>query len=281
MAINFKTLRIAAVSLLTAGGLLGACNWPVSSLHSVTVHDTKSGISGVPASIPAGQYTFNFVTTVPGGGLQLARIGSDYSIGQAMKDAAVVFGPPGPAFAAAVHRFYSRLALLGGLGGSGSYSTYLSPGNYVALDTNSNKFEPFKVTFAKALPNYPKPTIQFAGIMGTKNGMDHFEWHIRGEFAKSGVLRFVAANGDDPHFLAMFFLHPGKTEQQCISYQGAPAGAPCDQVVNTGIVSPLNAMTMSYSFPHAGTYIVVCFMPDDTTGMPHAQLGMATKILLH
>ncbi len=283
MRIPGRRLAPIAAVLALAGGVLAGCDWPLSPIHKVTITDTTSGVSGIPSSIPTGQYVFTVSESVPNGGVQLARFAPGYTPAQAMADAAKVFGPPSSGFSAAAHRFYSNVFFEGGIGGSGAFSVHLSPGSYVALDSNTNKYEPFTVTFAKALPNPPKSNLKIAGVMGTKNGADHFEWHVRGDYAKSGVLNFINANGDEPHFLEMVYLKPGKTFKECSSYSGDPSSssAPCVPVLETQLVSPGGSMTMPYNFTNAGKYILLCFVPDADTGVPHAMLGMIATITLH
>jgi hypothetical protein len=280
MRIRGKSLRGTAVVAVAALGLLAGCNWQKSSLHQVTVTDTAAGLAGVPSAIPAGQYNFNLKTALPDGNIQLAKIGPDYSIQQLFADVPVVFGPPSKAFKAAAERFYTRTTFAGGRTGTGSYSTYLTPGNYIVTDTDTGKYAPFKVTPASVVANYPKSNLSLTGIMGMKNGKDTFGWIVSGNYAKSGVLKFNALNGDEPHVLSVSILHPGKTIADCAAYQGT-GPAPCDEVLTTGLISPLTSMTIPYHFAKAGNYVIACFVPDADTGMPHSEMGMVTTIKLH
>ena len=277
------SLRIAgAVTALAAiSGLAAACDWPASALHKVNVRDASTGVTGINHTIPAGQYQFNIGSSVEGGSVQIARVGPDYSVAQTLKDVAAAFGPHTASSAIATKRLYSHAAFLGGRTGSGTFSTYLTPGSYFMIDTVTNKLEQFTVMPAKALPNFPKSNLLVAGGMSMPNGMDHFAWRVSGVFSRSGVLKFSTISGDEPHFLDVAYLHPGKTVAECAAYQGDPSTAPCDNVLNTGIVSPLTSMTIPYSFPKAGTYVITCYMPDDESGVPHADLGMVSTFILH
>jgi hypothetical protein len=271
----------AVAALAAIGGLASACDWPTSALHTVTIRDASSGVTGIPAAIPAGQYQFNINSSVPGSSVQIARVGSDYSVTQTLKDVGAAFGPHSAASAAATKRLYSHTTFVGGRAGSGSYSAYLSPGGYFAIDTENNKLEQFTVNPAKALPNYPGANLHIDGGMSMPNGMDHFAWRVSGDLKKSGVIKFSTVSGDEPHFLDVYYIHPGKTSAQCLAYNGAPAGAPCDDLLDTGIISPLTSMTIPYNFPHAGHYLITCFMPDDDSGAPHAALGMVSTVILN
>jgi hypothetical protein len=277
------SLRVAGVvtALAAVGGLASACDWPASALHNVTIRDAATGVTGIGSTIPAGQYQFSVGSSVSGGSLQIARVAPDYSVAQTLRDVAAAFGPHTASSSVATQRLYSHVAFVGGLSGSGSYSTYLSPGKYFAIDTVTNKLEQFTVMAAKALPNFPKATLQVSGGMSMPNGMDHFAWRVTGTFAKSGVIKFSTVSGDEPHFLDVAYIHAGKTAADCLDYQGAPAGAPCDELLETGIVSPLQSMTIPYSFPKSGAYVITCFMPDDDSGTPHALLGMTSTFILH
>jgi hypothetical protein len=277
---RLKAFRYGAVAAITVGGLLAGCNWKPGPSHQLTISDTAAGISGIPARIAQGQYNITQTGTKPN--IQLARLGPDYSVSQLLADAAVSFGPPSqPGYATKVSRLYSHTDFAGGLSQAGSFSTYLYPGKYVALDTDTHKMQQFTVTPAAVLASYPKSTLSISGFMTMSGGHDGFHWAVSGSPTKSGVLRFSAANGDEPHFLSVAYLHPGTTQAQCENYTGT-GPAPCDQVLNTGVVSPpLGSMTIPYHFTHSGHYLITCFMPNPETGTPHAFLGMTRQLILN
>lgn len=284
MTLPFKSLRVAAVAVLTAGGLLAGCNWPQDHLHSLTITDNTSGVSGIPAHLAAGQWNFT-LNASPQGGIQLARLRSGYSLQQLFKDVPVVFNGADPkAFTATANRLYANVTFLGGRFGPGTFSTFLGAGaSYVAIDVNSNKYEAFAVDRKAVLPNYPAANLTLTGMMGMQNGKDAFSWGVTGTLSKAGTIHFVAANGDEPHFLDVVYLHPDQNGNtaNCFNYQGNGQNPYCDDLMSTGIVSPLNSMTIPYSFQNAGTYIIACFVPNADTGTPHAFLGMVKTIQLH
>ncbi len=282
MRISFKAGRCAAVALLAAGGLLAGCDWPKDTVHRLDVTDTTARLSGFPAHLKAGQYNFHLISPMAQPSLQLARLGPDYSLQQLFADVPVVFGPPSKAFPVAAKRLYSHAAFVGGRSEAGQFSTYLTPGHYIAIDTTTNKFQTFAVDPAKVLANYPAANLNVGGFMGMKNGKDAFAWDVRGTFTKSGTIKFTNLNGDEPHFLSIAHLHPGKTQTECINYSGAPGpNAPCDPVLGTGLLSPLTSMTIGYAFQNPGQYVLACFVSNAETGIPHAMLGMVKTITLH
>lgn len=250
----------------------GAAPPGVTSVLSVTVGATT--ITGVPARTPAGQYTFK-VHEAAGGTLQLARLREGYTAAQLDRDIMAGFGGND---AGAVARIYRQVVFEGGTGGAPyqQFTTYLVAGRYVYF--NSNSLDPvrtFTVGTAGATP--PAPPSVGVTITGFEDAADpgRFGFEVSGTLAVRGQLRFKAAGGDEPHFLAVFKLAAGKSGMDCLAFQGPPGPqAPCQEVFSTGIVSPGQAMVLPYRLDGPGRYLLACFLPDPEQGMDHASLGM-------
>ena len=109
---------------------------------------------------------------------------------------------------------------------------------------------------------------------------------LRGHMPRRGTIK-VRNNGDSVHLLAISKVADGVTDAQVQAEYGAlmmgvfptpgndPAGLITPSAVNTGsdAVSPGHASLLSYDLP-PGTYLLQCFVDDDTTGIPHAFMGM-------
>jgi len=54
---------------------------------------------------------------------------------------------------------------------------------------------------------------------------------------------------------------------------GGPSGG-------SDVESPGVSLQLTYNLP-AGTYVLLCFVADDQTGMPHAMMGMHKVVVLH
>ena len=95
----------------------------------------------------------------------------------------------------------------------------------------------------------------------------------------------VRNNGDSVHLLQLSKVADGVTDAQVQAEYDTllsggtptsdPAGLNSPPTATTGsdAVSPGHASLLSYDLP-AGTYLLQCFVADDTTGIPHAFMGM-------
>ena len=50
--------------------------------------------------------------------------------------------------------------------------------------------------------------------------------------------------------------------------------------MGTDVLTPGTSMKLTYRL-HRGTYVLMCFIADDKTGMPHAFMGMHKVVHLH
>jgi hypothetical protein len=270
-----------AAACIASVALVAGCTFPPSRVTAVALGDNAGTITGMPASLPAGQYTFKL--TAASGSVQLVRLAPGYTVQAALNDAGLAFGDASkPGFKAAAERLYSLAHFLGGVSGVMSFSTYLIPGRYIAVDTNVATPKPveFTVTPRAVGPNFPAVNVAFGGYMSMSGGQESFGWAVLGRLQRSGTLRFTTLNGDEPHFLVLAKLKAGKTAQQCFSFSGDPSSpaSPCSEVLSTSLVSTNEAMTMPYALPGAGNYVIACFVTNPDTGKPHALLGMVRAL---
>jgi hypothetical protein len=166
---------------------------------------------------------------------------------------------------------------------------YLSPGTYYLLD----------------LGNTPKgpPSVTTLTVKEAKDGM-----HIEQDsdlVSQTSVLatsadRFVAPRkwphegtytfrntSKTLHFMIMQPVTEGTTDQMVSDYfKSAGPQSPPPPFLKKGptggndVVSPGYSLQVSYDLPK-GTYVLLCFVADDVTGMPHAVMGMHKVVVLN
>ena len=158
-------------------------------------------------------------------------------------------------------------------------------GNYYVINTGAKngptvvgKLEARGLTVEAGAPHH-------AGTISLGNGTAD-TITLSGQMPAKGTLK-VRNNGDSVHLLQISKVADGVTDAQVqVEYDALmmgvfpapghdPAGLITPSVVSTGsdAVSPGHASLLSYNLP-AGTYLLQCFVADDTTGIPHTFMGM-------
>jgi hypothetical protein len=89
---------------------------------------------------------------------------------------------------------------------------------------------------------------------------------------------------DTLHFMELQPVKTGTTDKQVSDFfasgaQGAPPFAKSGPGVGNDVVSPGFSLQVTYDLPE-GTYVLLCFVADDVTGMPHALMGMHKVVVL-
>ena len=101
-----------------------------------------------------------------------------------------------------------------------------------------------------------------------------------------GTYRFTN-NADTIHFMNLQPVKPGTTDQQVQEFfdsmmngtNNVPPPFIAGPTGGNDVVSPGNSLQVSYDMP-PGTYVMVCFVADEQTGIPHAFMGMHKVITL-
>jgi hypothetical protein len=90
------------------------------------------------------------------------------------------------------------------------------------------------------------------------------------------------------HFMQLQPVAPGTTDAQIQRIfttppppgaSGPPPGFLAGPTGGNDVVSPGYSLQLTYDLPR-GTYVLLCFVADDRTGMPHALMGMHEVIVL-
>ena len=98
----------------------------------------------------------------------------------------------------------------------------------------------------------------------------------------------VANVSDTLHFMNLVPVQAGTTDQQVQQYFDTSMGSnqppsfidPSRPSGGADVQSPGRSLQLTYDLP-AGTYVLLCFVADDQTGMPHAAMGMHKVVVLH
>jgi hypothetical protein len=87
----------------------------------------------------------------------------------------------------------------------------------------------------------------------------------------------VVNHGPQMHELNVVKLHAGKTAEDALAWEKAPAGPPPFDLaggINAFSADGSGYMTLDL---RPGTYLAVCHVPDPASGLPHSHLGMVKQ----
>jgi hypothetical protein len=185
-------------------------------------------------------------------------------------------------------RFYGLADVV--VGTPAAVTESLRPGTYYLVDGGGNsKPSAFKVTTLRVLRSDD----------GDDNGDDSGRQASRhhATVLLTSADRFVAprvlpAHGsvsvrnvaDTIHFMSFAPVKRGTTDAQIQAFfdsggNGQPPFALNGPSIGLDVLSPGRHALLSYKLP-AGTYVLLCFIPDDKTGIPHAIMGMHKVVTL-
>ena len=169
-------------------------------------------------------------------------------------------------------------------GAHATVTVNLSVGTYYLMDLGNFSgagnpiFTPLRVTPGTATgPLHGQFSVQATGA-------DRFV--APNTWPHAGTYLFTNTATDTLHFMDLERVKPGTTDAQVQAFfnsksQGPPPFAFNGPSVGIGndVVSPGKSIQVSYNLP-AGTYVLLCFVADPTTGLPHAVMGMHKVITL-
>lgn len=159
----------------------------------------------------------------------------------------------------------------------------LSPGQYYAMDLATPPSGPPALTPLKVLwgGRHVAQTSSLYSQVSVKTVDEHFlaprVWPHQGTYTFTNW-------SDTIHFMQLQPVTPGTTDQQIQAYFASGSQAPPPFMVQgpsggNDVVSPGYSLQVSYELP-PGTYVLLCFVADDQTGMPHAVMGMHKVVVL-
>jgi hypothetical protein len=296
----------ATLVLLSVGGLLTLGMSPALAddshgdrhQHEIqqTVHVVGNGTTVAldHQTIQSGSIRFVESTTNPttpdgGGGSQISLFHPKHgvSLSQFRRDLADEFSS-NPKIAARGTRELVRDVWVVGLadvqkGTPAVVTEFVTPGTWYLMDL-ANSMVPHLTTLTvrPAGKNIEQDSDLHSQVTVRATSADRFiaprVWPDEGTYTFKNV-------SDTLHFMAMTPVKKGTTDAQIQAFFDGPQNAPPSFLVNgpsvgNDVVSPGGSLQLTYDLP-AGTYVLLCFVADDVTGMPHAFMGMHKVIVLH
>jgi hypothetical protein len=284
--------------LAAAGGLLVGTVGPAladggdhGEGQTVTVVGNGSSVHLSRTSVEAGSVSFRVSTTNPsganGGGSEVTmfRLNPGHTLDDVFRHFPEEFSSD-PATAAKGTRDLIADATFRGLalvskGHPEVVTETLRPGTYYVLDIGN---------MPTGRPAVTTLTVRHDGESG--DGEQHAQVHVRTvddrfvapkSWPHEGTYSFT--NGSDTaHMMLLLPVKPGTTDAEVSAAfsstaSGPPAFALMGPTGGNDVVSAGYSLTVSYDLP-AGTYVMVCFVADETTGLPHVAMGMHQVVVL-
>ena len=241
---------------------------------TVTMTDKSVTLSG-GTTLHAGRVRFKVVSPSGDHALQILKlVKRGYTAMAAGKDIDAAFSGN----LAAIKRVDTDIRWLGGAdaaaGHPGQFAETLYAGKYYFIDQNSTART--VVTVVGSPPDRAwianNSTISMREhSFSTTSSIPHTGWTL---------LRDVA---DEPHFLVLQHVKSSTTAGDVKSYVASKSENPpswaLPEQTNSGVISPQTQIEFHYNLP-AGKYLLACFWPDDTSGMPHFYMGMWKLVTL-
>jgi hypothetical protein len=285
-----RPVRLASVvmsgGLLTIG--LTACQ---PQPHTALVVGDGTHVALSQSTIKPGLDTFTVISNNKSTGasnITLFRLKGTATLGRVTADLKDEFSDT-PATAAKGTRELVRDINASGLADIGvglttKVTTRLATGTYYLMDLanyqgiGSPAFTPLVVTGGSSAGGTLRGNVSVQATSADRFVPSTTSWPHTGSYVFTNV-------ADTIHFMDLQRVKPGTTDAQVQAYFGSPQqGPPPFALPGPGagndVVSPGNSVKVEYNLP-AGTYVLLCFIADDVTGMPHATMGMHKVITLH
>ena len=294
-----RSLRSAAL-LAAAGGLLTLIA-PAASANDHKPADNRSHVVGVVGngtsvhidhgSVEAGTVSFKVSSTnrvVQGNGgssISLFQPKRGVKLSKAFADLHEEFSSV-PATAAKGTRDLVRDVSFFGLadlvpGSPEVVTENLRSGTYYLMDLGSFTGKGNPVTTRLSVTGRGRGSSLHGNVYVTPTSADRFiapnKWPHRGSYLFHNI-------ADTIHFMEIMPVKAGTTDKEIQAFfksgsQSAPPFARNGPSGGNDVVSPGGTILVSYNLPR-GTYVLLCFIADDMTGIPHAVMGMHKVIQL-
>jgi hypothetical protein len=252
----------------------------------VHVAGTGSSVALDHRHIRAGSIQFAVTTTSPNGSnIVLFKPKRGKSSADVQKDLADEVGPNGALGTRELMRdatFYGLADIAGGA--SALVTENLDPGRYFALDLAGDPSAevPQRLDVSADRRGVEQDSDLASQVYTAAVEPDRFQaprvWPHKGTFT-------FYNRSDTLHFMDLIRVKPGTTDAEIQKYfdsqsQDPPPFAMDGPGAGIDVLSPGHDAQVSYDLP-TGTYVLLCFVADDQTGMPHAAMGMHKVVVLH
>ena len=282
----------AAVALSASGTVIGAAS---ASAHSqdtgswVSVMGDGSRVTTSRSAVDEGVVRFRVSSTNTGAGsdITLFQPKANVSVAMVLADLQEEFASD-PATNAKGTRDLTRDARFFGLadvqpGNPATVTERLKRGTYYLMDLGAPPSGAPIITTMRVRGNEGGDDGRLPSASATVDltSADTFVTH--GRMPANGTVR-VRNVADTIHFMSIVPVKAGTTDADIQAYfdsgaQGPPAFAVDGPSVGLDVLSPGREARLTYHLP-AGTYVLLCFVADDVTGMPHAFMGMHKVVTL-
>ena len=299
-----------AVAFTGLGGVAAQDATPTSAMFADTmglpelrVQVTDTGYEGLPAETAAGRYLLTLeVSAADGGGLNFMQLPE----GMAFEDFTTMLAGPAAASPEAMGTpgaedmaaemeedrppdWYYQTAMAGGTGAGPEQTAQaiidLTPGDWIAWAGYPDAPQP-PVALTVTGEGGATPAAGAEPAADVTVTMFEYDFKLEGALTPGSHVLAVNNVGAQPHEMFLASAPGPVTEDQIaqildLEMQGATP-APESGIPNPETFLPVASMTpLSMAKTgwvpvnlEAGTYILVCFVPDIASGMPHAFEGM-------
>lgn len=272
-------LRSALLFVLALAACSPQGEKPAPGPNEVTFTATEFAFAG-PDTIPAGLTTFRLMNH----GQQehhliLFKLEENHSLG----DLVAAFSGPTPS----VPEWVSVFGGVGGLepSGSGSSASDLPAGRYALLCFFPDMTDSGKMHLSKGMARdlivagEPAEVQPLAADIEIR--MSDFTYAVTPDFSAGTHTIRLVNDGPQVHEVQLVKLDPGKTIQDYMaaSAPGAQGPPPGRLMGGAGALSPGKENYWTVSF-EPGTYAILCFVPDNADGTPHAMKGMIKEFTI-
>jgi len=283
---------IVAVVLATTG-MLASGSVASADGQGTTVVSVRSDGTTVSLSrdtVPSGRVMFKVSTTgTDGSEIILFRPAANVTLAQVAADFQEVFSQD-PATAAKGTRDLTRDVRFYGLafvvpGTPATVTESLGAGTYYLMDLVG-------YTGSGGLPDLTTLRVRGSdagrgsdsGAQGTTIRMTSQDRFVGPRVLPARGTVTVRNVSDTLHFMLALPVKDGTTDADVQAYfdsgsESEPPFARQGPSVGLGVLSPGRTAQLGYRLP-AGTYVLLCFVADDETGMPHAVMGMYKVVVL-
>ena len=267
---------VSALSLALTGVGQGVAD-ASTSLKTVTVTMTAKSITvSAGSSLPAGRYIFKVVMPQGDDTLQFLTLAPGFTPAQAIKNVNAAFSGK----VSAVRTVDTKIHWFGGVEASTNHPGYfaetLYAGTYFLTEQNGTAHTTLHVFGTP--PGGQGWVNQTSALSAVKPN----RFAVPASIPRSGWTLFHNSAAE-PHFIVLQQVQPSTTYREVLaalkSNSQTPPSWALPATYSTAVVSPNTQMLFHYSLP-AGKYVMMCFWPDDETGMPHALMGMYKFITL-
>jgi hypothetical protein len=269
-------VRAAAVAVAAAASVVGlGVTAPAADAGSgiqhikVNMTNTAMYFSSGP-TIHAGRTVFTVVDKHADDTLQLVRLSRGYPLRQFGRDIGAAFNGN----LKAIHRVDTLVTWFGGAEANpshnGVFSETLYAGTYYAIAENHNVRK--KITVV-GTPSAASWIANNSTITTTAKNKYYTGGHTT--LPRTGWTLF-RNHSSEPHMLVLQKVKSSTTGSMVRNFIKHPSGTPSWALhlsTSTGIISPGTQMLWHHNLP-SGRYLLMCFWPDDETGMPHFFMGM-------